>query len=128
MVASLECSPCRCVWDVFVVDGCGGGGVHCGGDVLVMFSLWFALSAVHNNKKLKISPFSTRGGRGRGEDCAGILWLMAIVDGGRGGVLGMLALPMCAGCVVVDGGGGDCGCPCHVFLVVCPECSEQQNF
>ena len=79
-------------------------------------------------KKLKISPFSTWSGRGRGEDCAGILWLMAIVDGGRGGVLGMLALPMCAGCVVVDGGGGDCGCPCHVFLVVCPECSEQQNF
>ena len=50
-------------------------------------------------KKLKISPFSTRGGRGRGEDCAGILLLMAIVDGGRGGVLGMLALPMCVGCV-----------------------------
>ena len=57
MVASLECSPCRCVWDVFVVDGCGGGGVHCGGDVLVMFSLWFALSAVHNNKKTENVSF-----------------------------------------------------------------------
>ena len=62
-----------------------------------------------------VSPFrdfSAWSGRGRGEDCAGILWSMAIVDGGRGGVLGMLTLPMCAGCVVVDGGGGggvDCG-------------------
>ena len=57
-MASLECSPCRCVWDVFVVDGCGGGGVHCGGDVLVMFSLWFALSAVHNKILLKTENMS----------------------------------------------------------------------
>ena len=45
MLALPMCAGC------VVVDGGGGGGVHCGGDVLVMFSLWFALSAVHNNKK-----------------------------------------------------------------------------
>ena len=37
------------LWLVVIVDGgCGCGGVHCGGYVLVMFSLWFALSAVNN--------------------------------------------------------------------------------
>ena len=34
-----------------------------------------------------------------GEGCPGSLWLLVIVDGGHGGVLGMLALPMCVGCV-----------------------------
>ena len=39
-------------------------------------------------------------GHDENEDCADILWLVVIVDGGLGGVLVMLlAMPMSVGCV-----------------------------
>ena len=57
----LACSPCRLVvyWSGRGCGGLGGvGSVDCGDGVIVMFSLLFALSVVHNKILLKTEKMS----------------------------------------------------------------------